>query len=498
MTLVPGASRARAGELSDDLAARRARVMERLGPDAMLILWSAPTRTYSLDIDYEYRQDSNLYYLTALAQEDTVLVLLSGSPSPREFLFVKEKDPTKEHWYGRVVSTAEASASTGIRTVMTTAQFDAFVDAALARHEASKVALLLDPPPAPATGLAGAPAPAEPSAPTRATEFARRLKDRFAAVHAVDATPILADLRTVKTPYERTLLVKGLDISSDAQKVGMRAARPGAYEYEVKAAIEGAYRGRGAVSWAYPSIVGSGPNATILHYPDSDRQMQAGDLLLVDAAANYQYMAGDITRTYPVSGRYTPAQKDIYAIVLQAQNEAMQIARPGSSLMAIHDKTVEVIKAGLLRLGLITDSSGDQYKMWYTHSSTHYIGVDVHDVGDRNRALQAGMAFTIEPGIYIRQSALDALPHTPENQAVIARIQPAVNKYLNIGVRVEDSFLLDDSGLRRLSAAVPRTIDEIEAFLRKKSGSSPTPRLVGPDTTLRQHVASGLSRTEKR
>ena len=422
MTLIPGASSARASELSDDLSARRARVMERLGPDAMLILWSAPARTYSLDIDYEYRQDSNLYYLTGLTEEETVLVLMPGRPSPREFLFVKEKDPAKEHWYGRVLSTAEASAFTGIRTVMTTGQFESFVDAALGRHEASRVALLVDPP------LAGPPGTVEPVA-TRATEFAKRLNDRFAAVQTVDATPILADLRTIKTPYERKILVKCLDISNDAQKIGMHAARPGAYEYEVKAAVEGAYRARGATSWAYPSIVGSGPNATILHYPDSDRQMQAGDLLLVDAAASYQYMAGDITRTYPVSGRYTPAQKDIYTVVLQAQDEAVQVARPGSSLAAIHSKAVEVIKAGLLKLGLITDASGDQYKIWFTHSSTHYIGIDVHDVGDRNRALQAGMAFTIEPGIYIRQSALDALPHTPENQALIERIQPAVTKY---------------------------------------------------------------------
>jgi Xaa-Pro aminopeptidase len=451
---------ARASDLSTDLAARRARVMERLGPDAMLILWSAPTRTYSLDIDYEYRQDSNLYYLTGLTQEETVLVLMSGSPAPREFLFVKESDPTKEHWYGRVLSTGEASALTGIRTVMTTDQFESFVEGALARHDASKVALLIDPPAASGT---------EPVV-TRASGFARRLKDRVAGVQTVDATPILTDLRTIKTPYEQNILIKCLDISNDAQKIGMRAARPGAFEYEVKAAIEGAFRSRGAVSWAYPSIVGSGPNATILHYPDSDRQMQAGDLLLVDAAANYQYMAGDITRTYPVSGKYTPAQKEIYAIVLQAQEDAMQVAHPGNSLATVHDKTVEVIKAGLLRLGLITDASGDQYKMWYTHNSSHYIGIDVHDVGDRSRDLQAGMAFTIEPGIYIRQSALDALPRTPANQALIVRIQPAVNKYLNIGIRVEDSFLLEPSGLRRLSAAVPRTIDEIEGFLRKKSG----------------------------
>ncbi len=144
----------------------------------------------------------------------------------------------------------------------------------------------------------------------------------------------------------------------------------------------------------------------------------------------------------------------------------MKVAQAGSSIAAIHNRTVEIIKAGLFRLGLITDTTGDQYKMWYTHAATHYIGIDVHDVGDRNRTLEPGMSFVIEPGLYIRQSALDALPKTPENAALIQRVQPSVDKYLDIGVRVEDSFLLEPSGLLRLSATVPRTIDEIEAFLR--------------------------------
>src|SRR4029077_12057778 len=177
----------------------------------------------------------------------------------------------------------------------------------------------------------------------------------------------------------------------------------------------------------------------------------------------------DITRSYPVSGTFSPVQKDIYRIVLQAQEEAMAAARPGVALQDVHNKTVEVIKAGLLKLGLITDTKGDQYKMWYPHGAAHLLGVDVpagaahflgadvHDVGDRKGPLAAGMAFTIEPGIYIRQGALDALPRTPENNALIEKGQPAVTKYADIGVRIEASFLLESTGLRRLSSAVPRT-----------------------------------------
>jgi Xaa-Pro aminopeptidase len=240
----------------------------------------------------------------------------------------------------------------------------------------------------------------------------------------------------------------------------------------VKAAIEAVHRGRGAVSWSYPSIVGSGPNATILHYPDGDRQMLAGDLLLVDAACNYGYMAGDITRTYPVSGTFSSLQKDVYGIVLQAQQEGIKAAKPGASLQDIHASTVDVIKAGLLKLGLITDAKGDQYRYWYTHGASHYIGIDVHDVGNRTRGLQPGMAFTIEPGIYVRQSVLDTLPRTPENLAFIQRVQPAVRKYADVGIRIEDSFLLEETGLRNLSASVPKTVDEIEAFLHSRRTSS--------------------------
>jgi Xaa-Pro aminopeptidase len=198
--------------------------------------------------------------------------------------------------------------------------------------------------------------------------------------------------------------------------------------------------------------------------------MQAGELLLVDAACNYQYMSGDVTRTYPVAGTFTAAQRELYQVVLEAQDEGMKVARRGLSLVDIHNKTVEVMKAGLLRLGLIADASGDQYRMWYTHNASHYIGIDVHDVGSRSQPLEPGMTFVIEPGLYIRQSALDALPRTPDNVALIAKIQPAVTKYLDTGIRIEDSFLLEESGLRRLSS-VPRTIDEIEAFLHRQQAT---------------------------
>ena len=225
------------------------------------------------------------------------------------------------------------------------------------------------------------------------------------------------------------------------------------------------------MSWGYPSIVGSGPNATILHYGKSNRRMEPGDLLLVDAAANYQGYTGDITRTYPVDGTYTRAQRDIYEIVLAAQDAGIAAARTGNPVAAIQAACDEVLRAGLVRLGLVTDPKGQQFKIWSTHGVSHWIGMDVHDVG-RQRQLAPGMAFVIEPGIYIREAALDNLPKTPENLAFIEKVQPLVDKYKNIGVRIEDSFLLTATGLERLSSTVPRTVEEIERFLKPTAPSA--------------------------
>jgi Xaa-Pro aminopeptidase len=324
----------------------------------------------------------------------------------------------------------------------------------------AKVAMLLGPPP-----RVGAEVP-EPY------RFVNRLRERYDGFTALDATPLLDRLRQVKTPYELMVMEESARISSDAHMAGMRAAKPGAWEYEVEAAIEFTYKRNGAFDWGYPSIVGSGPNATVLHYNASSRQMKDGDLLLVDAAASYKYITVDITRTYPINGRFTPTQRDIYNLVFQAHEESRKVARPGILIRDVHQKSVDVIKQGLLKLGLITDASGDQYRIWYTHGSNHWIGMDVHDVGDYARPLEPGMTFVIEPGIYIRESALENLPKTAENAAFIEKVRPAVQKYKDIGARLEDSYILTATGLENLSERVPRTVEEIEAFMRSGAPAS--------------------------
>ena len=447
-----------AGPLQDDLKARRARAMERLGPDALAIFWSAPVRIYSNDVEYEYRQDSNLLYLTGIDQEDTILVMMPGRTTRREVLFVREADARREHWNGHVLTPAEAAAQSGIDTVLTMNQFEGFVAQALGGQEPAigALTLLLEP----QRNLSDPPGPAR--------QFAARMRERFFNFQVKDATPVLSELRQIKSAYEQDVLRKSALISSDAHKAGMRAAAPGKYEYEVEAAIEEVYMRNGAMSWGYPSIVGSGPNATILHYQKSARQMKDNEVLLVDAAANYQGLTADITRTYPISGRFTAAQRDIYEIVFAAQEAGIKAARIGAPVQAIQAACDEVLRAGLVKLGLVTERSGTQFKVWATHGVSHWIGHDVHDVGLRGKPLTAGMAFTIEPGIYIREVALNDLPKTAANQAFIEKVRAAVQKYKDIGVRIEDSFLMTDAGPENLSKSVPRTIDDVEKFMTSK------------------------------
>ena len=475
------ATAAAAGPLQDDLAARRARLMEKLGPDALAIVWSAPTKVYSLDVDYEFRQDSHLLYLTGMTQEETILVLMPGNRARKEFLFVREPNPRREHWNGHILTQEEAAAQSGIATVYFAGEFEAFVTAMFnrqaygaKRNEVSnefdaffeavganraKLALPFGPRPAPSAPL------------TPAYEFAAKARDRYLNVAFLDSWPTISDLRQIKTSFEQTVMEKSGLISSNAHVAGMAAAKPGRFEYEVESAIEQVYMQNGAMTWGYPSIVGSGPNATILHYNASNRQMQAGDLLLVDAAGNYQGYTVDITRSYPISGSFTETQKDIYRLVFEAQEAGMKAARIGNKTADVEKAAEEVVKAGLLKLGLITDASGEQFRTWYTHGICHWIGMDVHDVGDYQRPLAAGMAFVVEPGIYVRPQALDDLPDTAENRTFKDAVRGAVEKYKFTGIRIEDSFLLTPTGLKRLSATVPRTIEEVERFM--KTGERP-------------------------
>ena len=473
--LLIAAPLARGGELQDDLRARRARVMEAIGPDSLLVHWSAPAKVYSRDVDYEYRQDSDMLYLSGIDQEGTALVLLPGNKTKKSILFVSDADPRREHREGHLLSKQEAQDASGVdevrygseldsfltslmnrqppgeRRTEWSGEYDAFFDALKAGR--ARLSLVLGRRPGLKEEL------------PKAYDFAERMRQRVPGLAISDATELVWGLRQVKTPYERAALQRSTDISADAHRAAMRATKPERFEYEVEAALEKVYLERGAPSWGYPSIVGSGPNATILHYSRSSRRMKAGELLLIDAAAFSEGMTADITRAWPVSGKYSKEQGELWRLVLAAQEAGMKAAVVGNRTADVEKAAEEVVKAGLLKLGLITDAASKQNRTWYTHGICHWIGLDVHDVGDYRRPLEPGMTFVIEPGLYVREQALAELEDTPENRVFKEKVKPAVAKYKDIGVRVEDSFLLSETGLVRLSARVPRTLEEIEAFM---------------------------------
>lgn len=257
------------------------------------------------------------------------------------------------------------------------------------------------------------------------------------------------------------------------------------WEYEVHAELEYTFRRRNADFWGYPSIVGCGPNATTLHYVESQSPVKKGELLLIDAAAEYDHYTADITRTYPVNGKFTKEQAEIYQIVYDAQEAVAKATKPGVTFQQLGQIARNTINEGLFKLGLVTDKNSRQVGYWFIHGLGHWIGMNVHDVGGYASPLKPGMVYTNEPGIYIREDALDNLPDTPENRAFKEKVRPVFEKYKNIGVRIEDDMLVTETGVEWMSGKLPRSIEDIEAFMA-----------VGPkQVTLSERVRSNPARS---
>jgi Xaa-Pro aminopeptidase len=483
-----------------ELRGRRARVAERIGTNGVMILFSAEPRVYTGDVDYEYRQENNLYYLTRLRQKGATLVLMPGHGRTREILFLPRRNPAEETWTGRMYSAQEAARRSGINEIWDESAFAPFMQALRNRqpYRPAAEAILMS--------SAGSNSPANNSnaasgyeaifAAARRNESALymlapeneqtegalehrewRQEQHFAAQWGREAAnsgftlrsafPIFAELRLRKSDLEIRILQHAIDITIEALGRSMAAAGTASWEYEVEAEVEYTFRRRNADYWGYPSIVGCGPNGTTLHYQESQGRVAQGDLLLMDVGAEYDHYTADVTRTFPVSGRFTPQQREIYDLVLAAQEAGMRAIRPGQVTMGpVHAAAVETIKDGLLRLGLITDRNSNQYTLWFMHGTSHYLGMNVHDVGGR-ATLEPGMVFTIEPGIYIREDALDHLPRTPENERFIRAVRPAFERYKNIGVRIEDDVVITAEGFRNLSIALPRTASDVENFITR-------------------------------
>jgi Xaa-Pro aminopeptidase len=474
-----------------ELSRRRAQVAAAIGNKHMLVLFSAEPRVYARDVNYEFRQENNLFYLTNLNQPNATLVLMPGNPKLPEILFLPRRSPAAETWTGHMYSPEEANRISGVKEIWAATEFEPFMRAIANRQpyfpKAEQIlfgATFPEPIRSPHgyESLLGAANQNDALIflllPREKESQEYKLEQRFASDwsrtesgYAIrSASRIFGELRLRKSPLELKLLQHAIDITIEAQQRAWLAALTAKWEYEVDAHIVSTFKLRNADHWGYPSIVGCGPNATTLHYIESQGEVKPGDLLLMDVGAEYQHYTADVTRTIPVSGKFTPAQAKVYQIVYDAQEAAAQATRPGALISDVQRAATEVVKNGLLKIGLITDLDSEQYRIWFMHGTSHWLGMNVHDVGDYGTKLEPGMVFTNEPGVYVRPDALDYLPHgwkVDEWDKFKTAIRPAFEKYKGMGVRIEDDLLVTADGRQWMTAPLPRKMAEIEAFLAK-------------------------------
>jgi Xaa-Pro aminopeptidase len=486
-----------------DLAGHRKAVMEQLGDKAILILYAAEPRNYAGDVDWPYRQENDFFYLTGIAQAGGMLVLIPGAEKIREILFLPPPNPAQENWTGHILTADEGRQISGIQDVWDARNFNSFLATLIPQAKE----LLAEPAGRGGGGRRRGGAQPPPAIPVdwgkefaqtiaavsdhsaelymldgpspehrREIEFTGKLAAANPGLTIKDPAQIFDNLRPVKSAREIDLLKHAVDITAEAFQRVYALGVPGTPEYELQAQFEFTFLRRNA-HWGYPCIVASGVNATTLHYETNKATMKAGDLLLMDDAAEFDGYSVDVTRTIPVSGKYNKEQAEIYRLVWEGQQAGIQSALPGKTEDDITAAASKVMAEGLVKLGLMTDvNSKRQLGVWFNHGISHGIGLNVHDPG--RHEFQPGMAITMEPGIYIRPNALDNLPKTQENEKFAAAIQAAFEKYKGIGVRIEDDVLITAGQPQVLSAGIPSKLEEVEATiaqLRKALKSTPLP-----------------------
>jgi Xaa-Pro aminopeptidase len=444
----------------------------------MFIALSARPARRTGDIDWPFRQEDNLLYLTGMNAPETTLVLLPGESQHRELMFAADRDPARERVTGRVLSAADAQQATGISEVVSARRFDAFVDAVLqgggfgARGPGAYYA----PPFAPSFLAAFHAGRAEVwlllgdrgarDAPTREQQFADDLRRRYPDVRIRDASPLVAGLREIKSATELALIRRAVEITAEAQKAAMRRVLTAARESEVQATIEFTFRDRGACCWAFPSIVAAGRNATTLHYETNNDPIVRGGLLLTDIGAEVEGYSADVTRTYPADGTFSKEQRAIYDAVFAAQSETLPLMRPGRRFGEVNDKALDVVGRELAKLGLVATNVREQAELYLFHGVGHPLGLQTHDVYDRQRLFASNMVFTNEPGIYVRKDdVLASEVFRRMSAAEQQSVRAALDRYDGIGVRIEDDVLITGDAPQVLSAAAPRGAKEIEAWM---------------------------------
>lgn len=423
---------------------RREEFLSKLG-NGVAIFPSAPTTIRTNDTDYRYRQNSDLYYLTGFTEPETVCLLAPNHPEHKFVLFVRPRNEEKEIWEGRRVGPEGAKELLGADATYEIEKLDEelpkylekvdFIYYSLGNEQRFDQRII------------------------NLIKYFRSMRRRngVGPYSVVDPTEILQEMRLIKTSEELELMRRSATIAAQAHLAAMKAVKVGMYEFEIEAIIEHYFRRSGANAPAYNSIVGAGANTTILHYVENSCQIKDNDLLLVDAGAEYEHYCSDITRTYPANGRFSTEQKEIYEIVLNAQLAAIEKVKPGAAFDDVHQAALDVIVDGLFNLGLLSGERDKvieekQYQKFFMHRTSHWLGIDTHDVGkykqsDQSRLLEPGMILTVEPGIYIRP--MDDVPA----------------KYHNIGIRIEDDVLVTEQGAEILTALVPKQINELEAII---------------------------------
>jgi Xaa-Pro aminopeptidase len=432
----------------------RTRLAERLAARrAAGLFFTSAHKVRNHDSEYRFRPESDFWWLTGFAEPESALLVLpplEGKGPARTILFLRDKDREREIWSGRRLGVAAAPA-------------------ALRVDEARPIERLWDDLPVllrnyqhivARTGL-------EPERDARVLETLQRL--RLAArgmivppLELLDVAPFTHELRLFKTPGELERMRKAAALSRAAHTAAMRECKPGLREYEVEALLEAGFRKGGSTGPAYTSIVAGGANACILHYIENSELLRDGDLLLIDAGAEWEYYASDVTRTFPVNGRFSPEQKALYELVLESQRAAISAVRPGTSFVAVHERALSVLVEGFVRLGLLAGEpreliATDAYRRFYMHRTSHWLGLDVHDCGayvvdGASRTLEPGMVLTVEPGCYV----------AADDESVPAR-------WRGIGIRIEDDLLVTAAGHEVLTAGIPKSVEEIEALCQGRT-----------------------------
>ena len=407
-------------------ATNRKKVMEQVEDNSIVILFAGEAPQKSADEAYQFTPNRNFYYLTGISREKMILMLTKINNKVEETLFIEKSDPVLAKWIGERMSSEEAKELSGIADIQYLEDFEAKCNRLVLTYDMQNAYLDLE-------------RRDYNSLLTKAQSFAGEINGKYPSLRVKNIYNVLFNLRAVKTEEEVENIRKAIEITHSGIKNAVSNMKPGMVEYEIEAYFDFTLKCSGVTDKAFNTIAASGANATVLHYSQNNTKTKDGDLILFDLGAQWNYYNGDISRTFPLNGKFTERQKEIYNIVLKAQLATIEAIKPGVPFTRLNEITREVLAEGLIGLGIIKESS--ELSKYYYHGVSHHLGLDTHDVGSREAELQPGMLLTVEPGLYI-----------PEE---------------NIGIRIEDDVLVTENGNENLSKDIMKTVEEIEAFMSK-------------------------------